>query len=131
MTRITTILFSLLLMTTLSGCGYNALNAGDEAVTAAWSEVVNQYKRRADLIPNLVRTVEGFAQQEREVLVGVTEARSKVNNINVTAETLEDPAALRHERLPDAGPFFASDRNILEVGVGTRQSAGGRHRLVE
>jgi LemA protein len=115
MTRITTILFSLLLMTTLSGCGYNALNAGDEAVTAAWSEVVNQYKRRADLIPNLVRTVEGFAQQEREVLVGVTEARSKVNNINVTAETLEDPAALRQFEAAQGELSSALSRLLVTV----------------
>jgi LemA protein len=79
----------------LSGCGYNALNAGDEAITAAWSEVVNQYKRRADLIPNLVKTVEGFAAQEREVLVGVTEARSRVNSIEVDSDMLNDPQAVQ------------------------------------
>ncbi|MEJ2603254.1 MAG: LemA family protein [Gammaproteobacteria bacterium] len=79
----------------LSGCGYNTLNAGDEAITAAWSEVVNQYKRRADLIPNLVKTVEGFAAQEREVLVGVTEARSRVNAIQVDSDMVNDPQAVQ------------------------------------
>ena len=60
----------------LSGCGYNTLQAKDEAVKAAWSEVVNQYQRRADLIPNLVNTVKGYAAQEQKVLIGVTEARA-------------------------------------------------------
>src|SRR6476660_3692648 len=68
----------------LSGCGYNTLQSQDETVKAAWSEVVNQYQRRADLIPNLVETVKGFAQQERDVLLGVTEARSKVGSIQAT-----------------------------------------------
>jgi LemA protein len=77
----------------LSGCGYNAMQGGDEAVKASWAEVVNQYKRRADLIPNLVRTVEGFAQQERDVLIQVTEARARVGSVQATPETLNDPAA--------------------------------------
>jgi len=63
--------------TNLAGCGYNKLQNQDESVKAAWSEVVNQYQRRADLIPNLVATVKGFAAQEERVLVGVTEARPK------------------------------------------------------
>ena len=77
----------------LSGCGYNTLQTTDEGIKAAWSEVVNQYQRRADLIPNLVNTVEGFAKQERDVIIGVTEARSKVGSMQVTPETLNDPAA--------------------------------------
>lgn len=77
----------------LSGCGYNAIQGGDEGVSAAWAEVLNQYKRRADLIPNLVRTVEGFAQQERDVLIQVTEARSRVGSMQATPETLNDPEA--------------------------------------
>jgi LemA protein len=76
----------------LSGCGYNAIQGGDEGVKAAWAEVLNQYKRRADLIPNLVKTVEGFTQQERDVLIQVTEARSRVGAIQATPETLNDPA---------------------------------------
>lgn len=79
----------------LSGCGYNAMQGGDEAVKASWAEVVNQYKRRADLIPNLVRTVEGFAQQERDVLIQVTEARARVGSVQATPETLNDPAAFQ------------------------------------
>jgi LemA protein len=79
----------------LSGCGYNALQTQDEGVKAAWSEVVNQYQRRADLIPNLVATVKGYASQEERVLVGVTEARSRATSIQVTPETLNNPEALK------------------------------------
>src|SRR6186713_424965 len=81
--------------TNLAGCGYNKLQTQDESVKAAWSEVVNQYQRRADLIPNLVATVKGYATQEEKVLVGVTEARAKVGTIQVTPEVLNDEAALR------------------------------------
>ncbi|HEX6637749.1 MAG TPA: LemA family protein [Steroidobacteraceae bacterium] len=77
----------------LAGCGYNKLQEQDEAVKAAWSEVVNQYQRRADLIPNLVATVKGYAAQEERVLVEVTEARAKVGTIQVTPEVLNDPEA--------------------------------------
>ena len=79
----------------LSGCGYNTIQTQDEAVTAAWSEVVNQYQRRADLIPNLVATVKGFAAQEQAVLIGVTEARARATSIQMTPELLNDPEALR------------------------------------
>lgn len=85
----------LLLSLTLGGCGYNTIQTQDEAVKAAWSEVVNQYQRRADLIPNLVNTVKGFAAQEERVLVGVTEARARATSIQVTPEVLNDPAALQ------------------------------------
>ena len=78
----------------LTGCGYNTIQSQDEEVKAAWSEVVNQYQRRADLIPNLVNTVKGFAEQEKEILLGVTEARSKVGGIQATPELVNDPAAL-------------------------------------
>jgi len=78
----------------LSGCGYNTIQSQDEEVKAAWSEVVNQYQRRADLVPNLVNTVKGFAQQEKDILLGVTEARSKVGSIQATPELVNDPAAL-------------------------------------
>ncbi len=90
-------LMPLLLLSSLllSGCGYNAIQGGDEGVKAAWADVLNQYKRRADLIPNLVKTVEGFAQQERNVLIQVTEARSRVGAIQATPETLSDPAAFK------------------------------------
>jgi LemA protein len=75
----------------LGGCGYNNLQRQDENVKAAWSEVVNQYQRRADLVPNLVNTVKGFAQQEQQVLIGVTEARAKVGSIQVSADVLNNP----------------------------------------
>ncbi|OAI59745.1 LemA [Ralstonia solanacearum] len=78
----------------LSGCGYNALQFQDEQVKASWSEVVNQYQRRADLVPNLVNTVKGYASHEREVLTQVTQARARVGSIQVTPQTLNDPQAL-------------------------------------
>lgn len=77
----------------LSGCGYNTLQQQDEQIKASWSEVVNQYQRRADLIPNLVNTVKGYAKQEKDVLLGVTEARAKVGSIQATPELLDNPAA--------------------------------------
>ena len=70
----------------LSGCGYNAIQQKDEQVKAGWAEVLNQYKRRADLIPNLVQTVEGYANQERQVLTDVTNARARVGQVNVNAD---------------------------------------------
>jgi len=79
----------------LTGCGYNSLQQQDEAVKSEWSEVLNQYQRRADLIPNLVATVKGFAAQEQKVLIDVTEARSKVGSIQVTPELVNDPEAFR------------------------------------
>ena len=88
-------LWTVILATQLAGCGYNKFQSQDEQVKAAWSEVVNQYQRRADLIPNLVETVKGFAQQERDVLLGVTEARSKVGSIQATPELINDPQAFQ------------------------------------
>ena len=79
----------------LGGCGYNAIQSKDEAVVAAWSEVVNQYQRRADLVPNLVNTVKGYAQHEEEVLTKVTEARAQVGRISISADDLEDPQKLK------------------------------------
>jgi LemA protein len=77
----------------LSGCGYNDLQRQDEQVKSAWSEVVNQYQRRADLVPNLVATVKGYAAQEQQVLTEVTNARASVGSIKATPELLNDPAA--------------------------------------
>jgi len=77
----------------LSGCGYNTMQTQDEQIKSAWSEVLNQYQRRADLIPNLVNTVKGYAAQESSVLMGVTEARAKVGSIQATPELVNDPAA--------------------------------------
>ncbi|HUD41440.1 MAG TPA: LemA family protein [Dokdonella sp.] len=78
----------------LSGCGYNAIQQKDEAVTAAWSEVLNQYQRRADLVPNLVNTVKGYASHEESVFTRVTEARAQVGTLKITPEMLSDPAAI-------------------------------------
>ena len=80
------VILLLLLSILLSGCGYNQIQQKDEAVKAGWSEVLNQYKRRADLIPNLVNTVKGYAAHEAQVLTAVTEARAKVSQINVNAD---------------------------------------------
>jgi LemA protein len=77
----------------LSGCGYNSMQMQDEQVKSAWSEVLNQYQRRADLIPNLVNTVKGFAEQEKSVLLGVTEARAKVGSIQASPDLVNDPEA--------------------------------------
>jgi LemA protein len=79
----------------LSGCGYNTLQQADEQIKASWSEVLNQYQRRADLVPNLVNTVKGFAAQEQKVLIDVTNARAKVGSIQATPELVNDPAAFQ------------------------------------
>ena len=85
----------LLLAVSLTGCGYNAIQQQDEAVKAAWSEVLNQYQRRADLVPNLVNTVKGYAQHEEKVFVEVTNARAKVGSLQINADTLNDPQKLQ------------------------------------
>ena len=79
----------------LAGCGYNTIQVRDEQVTSAWSEVVNQYQRRADLIPNLVNTVKGYAAQEQQVLTEVTRARANATSIQATPELLNNPAAFQ------------------------------------
>src|SRR2546423_5338069 len=84
-----------LLTTLLSGCGYNTLQREDEAVKGAWSEVLNQYQRRSDLVPNLVNTVKGFTEQEKDVLLGVTNARASVGAIKATPELINDPKAFQ------------------------------------
>lgn len=81
------------LSTALSGCGYNTIQSSDEAVKSSWSEVLNQYQRRADLIPNLVNTVKGYAAHEQETLTAVVDARSRATGINVSPEMLENPEA--------------------------------------
>lgn len=84
---------ALLMVLSLSGCGYNTFQRLDEEVTSNWSEVLNQYQRRADLVPNLVSTVKGYAAHEKEVLTAVADARSKVGSIQATPELLNDEAA--------------------------------------
>jgi LemA protein len=84
-----------LLALSLGGCGYNTLQQQDEQVKAAWSEVVNQYQRRADLVPNLANTVKGYAAHEKDVLTQVTEARARVGSVQATPELLNDPQAFQ------------------------------------
>jgi len=134
----------------LSGCGYNEIQRRDEGVTAAWSEVVNQYQRRADLIPNLVETVKGFAQQEKDVLIQVTEARSRVGQIKVTPEMVNDPAAVQRFQqtqgelssalsrllvVVEKYPELKSDKNFLELQAqleGTENRIGvARNRYIK
>src|SRR5262245_18049040 len=87
--------FALFISSLLSGCGVNNIPTYDESAKAKWSDVENQYQRRADLIPNLVETVRGYATQEREVLTQVTEARAKATQIKVDASTVTDPAKFK------------------------------------
>jgi LemA protein len=89
------VLLALLGLLTLSGCGINNIPTYDEAAKAAWSQVENQYQRRADLIPNLVETVKGYAKQEKDVLVQVVEARSKVAQMQVPKDIVNNPAAFK------------------------------------
>src|SRR5260370_34977252 len=114
----------------VSGCGYNSMQTQDEQVKSAWSEVLNQYQRRADLVPNLVATVKGFASQEQQVLLGVTNARAKVGSIQATPELVNDPQAFQRfvqaqgeltgalSRLllvAENYPQLKSDKNFLEL----------------
>jgi len=112
--RYLTTAFIATLCLTLTGCGYNTIQNQDEAVKGAWSEVVNQYQRRADLIPNLVNTVKGFAAQEQAVLIGVTEARARATSIQVTPELLDDPEALRKFQAAQ-GELTAALKSLLAI----------------
>ncbi|WP_168408678.1 LemA family protein [Acinetobacter indicus] len=97
---------------TLSGCGYNTLQVKDEAVTAAWSEVQNQYQRRADLVPNLVNVVKGYAAHEEQVLTEVTQARANVAGLKVDEAVLEDPALFQRYQEAQAQMTGALSRLI-------------------
>ena len=99
----------------LSGCGYNDFQRLDEQVKASWSEVLNQYQRRADLIPNLVETVKGYASHEKEVLEGVVEARAKATQVTVSPETLSDPEAFKQFQDNQAGLTSALSRLLAVV----------------
>ncbi len=101
--------------TVLSGCGYNQIQINDEKVTAGWAEVLNQYKRRADLIPNLVKVVKGYADHEKEVLTEVTEARANVAGMKVTPELVNDPAAMAKFQQAQAGLSGALSRLMVVV----------------
>jgi LemA protein len=114
----------------LAGCGYNRIQQQDEAVKAQWSEVLNQYQRRADLIPNLVNTVRGYAAQEERVLTEVTNARARVGSVQISAEDAADPAKLAQFQaaqaqlgsalsrllvVSEAYPDLKSNQNFLEL----------------
>lgn len=112
MGRVYTIVLGVLMTSGLWGCGYNDLQGLDEDTKAAWSEVVNQYQRRADLIPNLVATVKGYAAHEKETLEGVVQARAQATGIQVTPEMLKDPAAFEQFQKAQAGLTSALGRLI-------------------
>ena len=97
----------------LGGCGYNDIQRNDEQVKSAWSEVLNQYQRRADLVPNLVNTVKGFANQEKEILIQVTEARARVGSIQATPELLNNPEAFKRFQEAQAGMSSALSRLLV------------------
>ena len=97
----------------LTGCGYNDMQRGDEQIKPSRSEVLNQYQRRADLVPNLVNTVKGFAAQEQQILIQVTEARSRVGSIQATPELINDPAAFAKFQQAQAGLSSALSRLLV------------------
>jgi LemA protein len=97
----------------LTGCGYNAFQSGDEAIKSSWSEVLNQYQRRADLVPNLVSTVQGYASHEKEVLTQVTQARAQVGGIQATPELINDPQAFAKFQQAQAGLSSALSRLLV------------------
>jgi LemA protein len=99
----------------LAGCGYNTIPTAEENAKAAWSEVLNQYQRRADLIPNLVETVKGYASHEKDTLDAVVEARAKATQVTVTPETLNDPAAFKKFQDSQAGLTSALSRLLAVV----------------
>jgi LemA protein len=103
------------LLPLLSACGYNTIPTAEEKAKAAWSEVLNQYQRRADLIPNLVETVKGYATHERETLEAVVEARAKATQVRVTPETLTDPNAFKAFQENQAGLTSALSRLLAVV----------------
>ena len=111
--RLIRILAVLLLTVSLAACGYNDIQRLDEQVKAGWSEVLNQYQRRADLVPNLVATVKGFAAQEQQVFTQVTEARSRVGSIQATPELVNDAAAFKRFQEAQAGMSSALSRLLV------------------
>lgn len=124
------LLLGLTAVLSLSGCGYNDFQTRDEGVKKSWAEVLNQYQRRADLIPNLVATVQGYAQQEKDVLLGVTEARSRVGQVKIDESVLNNPQAMQNFQkaqgelssalsrlmvVAEAYPQLKSDANFREL----------------
>jgi LemA protein len=109
------LLVLLLVLPLLSACGYNTIPTAEEKAKAAWSEVLNQYQRRADLIPNLVETVKGYAAHEREVLEGVVEARATATQVTVSPDALSDPEAFRKFQESQSGLTGALGRLLAIV----------------
>lgn len=109
------ILMLLVVAPLLSACGYNTIPTAEENAKAAWSEVLNQYQRRADLIPNLVETVKGYAAHEKDVLESVVEARAKATQVTVSPDTLSDPNAFRQFQENQAGLTSALSRLLAVV----------------
>ncbi len=126
--RILQIFLAGLLVLCLSGCGYNKFQTADEQVTSSWSEVVNQYQRRADLIPNIVNTVKGFAAQEQAVLLGVANARAKVGSLQVTPELINNPEALAKFQAAQ-GELTSSLSRLLVVSENYPQLKSDAHFL--
>jgi len=111
--RIRTLALFAVVASLLSGCGYNTFQTGDEAIKAAWSEVLNQYQRRADLVPNLVNTVKGYASHEKDVLTQVTQARAQVGSIQATPELINNPEAFAKFQQAQAGLSSALSRLLV------------------
>lgn len=104
---------SVLLVLILPGCGYNTLQSSDEQIKASWSEVVNQYQRRADLVPNLIKTVKGYAAHEKDVLLEVTNARAKLGSMQLSPETLNNPEAFAKFQSAQVGLSGALSKLLL------------------
>lgn len=126
--RARNLVFFAFILSLLSGCGYNTFQTGDEAVKSAWSEVVNQYQRRADLVPNLVNTVQGYASHEREVLTQVTQARAQVGSIQATPELVENPEAFAKFQQAQAGLTSALSRLLVVAENYPQLKADGAFR---
>ncbi|TIO08138.1 LemA family protein [Mesorhizobium sp.] len=109
------LLMMAILLPLLAGCGYNTIPTAEENAKAAWSQVLNQYQRRADLIPNLVETVKGYAAHEKDTLDAVVEARAKATQVTVTPETLSDPEAFKKFQDSQAGLTSALSRLLAVV----------------
>ena len=108
-TRFRAAMVAVVIGLSVAGCGYNNIPTKEESAKAAWAEVQNQYQRRADLIPNLVNTVQGYAKQEKDVLVAVTEARAKATSVKIDASNLDDPEKLKQ---------FTDAQNALSGALG-------------
>ena len=106
---------AVVLAVSLSGCGYNTMQSQDEAANAAWSKVLNQYQRRAELVPNLVATVQGYAKHEKEVLTEVTEARAKVASVQLTGDTATNEQQLKAFSDAQAGLTSALSKLMVVV----------------